>query len=241
MNKETNIPDPDISSLFDLLDHWRHYPAYRLEPRADIYFALFLPEILDHYLSPRGIKIDPKLIPEFPIRQRGTKRSDKADFFALSLDKRHAFLIELKTDIRSLRDQQEKYLKNALERGLADLLIDIRAMAKSPVRFIRKKYFNLLQTLEALDLVELPTGLDEKIHGNSRGVYGVIDAIEILANETKLEVVHVLPSKEPGRNTIDFGSVAEVVEQRGDIGRRFAGSLRRWCATPAGDRDAPSG
>ena len=236
MKIETNPPEPNLSSFFDLFDRWRHYPAYRLEPRVDIYFAFFLPEVLDLHLSPRGTRVDPRLVPEFPIRQRGTKRSDKADFFALSLDKRHAFLVELKTDVRSLNDRQEEYLMRAVDRGLTSLLSDVRAMARSPVRYIRRKYFHLLQALEGLGLVELPSGLDEKIHGKSRGVYGMIDAIEIRANASKLEVIHVLPKQERGKNTIDFCCFAEAVEQRGDVGRRFADSLRKWRDTPAGNR-----
>ena len=32
--------------VFELLDDWRHLPAYQLERRADIYFAMYLPELL---------------------------------------------------------------------------------------------------------------------------------------------------------------------------------------------------
>lgn len=235
------MPEPDISSLLDLLDHWRHYPAYRLEPRADIYFAFFLPEVLDLHLRPRGIRVDARIVPEFPIGQRGTKRSDKADFFALSVDKKHAFLIELKTDIRSLRNVQEEYLKKAVNCGLGPLLSEMREMAKSPVRHTRKKYYHLLHAVEELGLIKLPKGLEEKIYGNSRGVYKLIDAIEICSNAAKLEVIHVLPEQGCGENTIDFGAFSEAVEHRGDVGRRFAESLRRWRDTLAGERESVCG
>ena len=55
-----------ISDLFGLLDKWRHLPDYQLERRADIFFALFLPEVLGKHF---GICINPILIPEFPIRK----------------------------------------------------------------------------------------------------------------------------------------------------------------------------
>lgn len=63
---------PDIDSLFKLLDNWRLLPSYRLEPRTDVFFGLFLPQALDRHLVPRGVEIDPRLIPEFPLGQNGT-------------------------------------------------------------------------------------------------------------------------------------------------------------------------
>lgn len=74
------MTQPDVAALFDLLDRWRHLPSYRLEPRADAIFGLFLPDTLDRHLAPRGIAVDPLVIPEFPLGQIDTRRSDKADF-----------------------------------------------------------------------------------------------------------------------------------------------------------------
>ena len=70
--------------VFSLLDQWRHLPAYQLERRADIFFGLFLPHVLDDYLRPSELAVDTRLIPEFPLRQQGSNRSDKADYFALA-------------------------------------------------------------------------------------------------------------------------------------------------------------
>jgi len=36
-----------IDTLFDRMDAWRHLPNYQLERRADIFFAMYLPE--GHY------------------------------------------------------------------------------------------------------------------------------------------------------------------------------------------------
>ena len=44
--KNKNNESPTIERVFELLDKWRHLPTYWLEPRADIFFALFLPEVL---------------------------------------------------------------------------------------------------------------------------------------------------------------------------------------------------
>ena len=227
---------PEIASLFDLLDRWRHLPSYRLEPRADVFFGLFLPDVLDRHLQPRGIEIDPRLIPEFPLGQKETQRSDKADFFTVSTDRSHAFLIELKTDMRSLRESQEGYLKRAVERGLARVLCDVRSMAQARALYARQKYFHLLQAIAALGLMSLPPDLERKIYGPSRGVYDCIDSIEIPTALPAIAVIHVLPEAIAGMDCIDFESFAGSVENRGELGGRFAASLRDWAQTEAGDK-----
>ncbi|MFC1936848.1 hypothetical protein ACFLYP_04200 [Chloroflexota bacterium] len=53
-----------VNELFDNMDDWRHLPAYQLERRADIFFSVSLPSLLE---SKFEIEID-DIIPEFPIR-----------------------------------------------------------------------------------------------------------------------------------------------------------------------------
>ena len=227
---------PDMAALFDLLDQWRHLPSYRLEPRADAIFGLFLPHALDRHLASRGIAIDPRIIPEFPLGQGDTKRSDKVDFFAVSRNREHAFLVELKTDMGSLRDTQENYLSRAVERGLAALLRDIRSMAKARNPQARRKYFHLLKAIAELDLMILPGELQNRVYDSPRGVYGCIDRIRIPSTLPDIEVIHVLPDTVEGKDCIDFENFATIAEDRGEIGKRFAASLRSWSAIEAGDR-----
>jgi len=54
-----------IDTLFDRMDAWRHFPNYQLERRADIFFSLYLPEVLEAKL---GFPVRPELAPEFPVR-----------------------------------------------------------------------------------------------------------------------------------------------------------------------------
>ena len=60
------MTNPDINSVFKLLDEWRHLPKYQLERRADIYIALFLPVVLKDHLC---LNSEPAIIPEFPMRK----------------------------------------------------------------------------------------------------------------------------------------------------------------------------
>ena len=225
---------PDTAHLFDLLDRWRHLPSYRLEPRTDPVFALFLPGALNRHLRPRGIDIDPRIIPEFPLKQARTRRSDKADFFAVSTDRRHAFLIELKTDERSFRERQQAYLRRAVERGLAAVLHDIKSIAKAKDPQVRRKYFHLLKAIAALDLMSLPPELEGKIFDLSQGVHACIDRIGIPSTLPDIEVIHILPKAEHALDCIDFASFADAVQHQGKIGRRFAASLRAWARVNAG-------
>ena len=226
----------NFAALLDCLDAWRHLPAYQLERRADIFFGLYLPGVLDLYLRPRGVAIDPRIIPEFPLGQGDTNLSDKVDFFAVSQDREYAFLIELKTDMSSLRERQEATLKRAVERGLDALLNDIKAMAKARDPQTRRKYFHLLKAVSALDLMTLPAELEDRIYGPPVGVYDCIDRIAIRSALPTIGVIHILPKKVDGKDCIDFEYFATIVEGRGELGRRFAGSLRNWASTKAGGR-----
>jgi hypothetical protein len=93
----------DIAELFSLLDQWRHLPAYQLERRADIFFALYLPELLIDRLE---IEIDGEVVPEFPVNKSvlsadiDANRSVKVDYAAFAADRSQCVFVELKTDHR---------------------------------------------------------------------------------------------------------------------------------------------
>lgn len=231
-----DMTDYSIASLFSRLDTWRHFPAYQLERRADIFFGLYLTDALNHHLRSRRIAINPRIIPEFPLGQTKTKRSDKADYFALSTDRMHAFLIELKTDLRSRRDTQDKYLEQASTRGMAELLCEVKSMAKTRNRPTRKKYFHLLRALADLGLMKLPSELERKVYDRSYapGVYDCIEAIKFAPVLPTLEVIYILPTPRDNLDCIDFGTLAGIVEHQGEIGGQFAHCLRRWAGIEAG-------
>ena len=229
------MTDPDIATLFAFLDRWRHLPAYQFERRVDIYFGLFLRDALNHHLRSRDLTIDRRIIPEFPLGQILTKRSNKADYFALSTDRSRAFLIELKTDLRSVRAGQESYLKQARDQGMACLLARVISMANAAKPYARRKYFHLLRTLGELGLIELPSDLEHKIYVSPRGVHKCIDDIQIAPVLAALEVIHVVPTAKDTMDCIDFQTFARIVQSRGEMGREFARHLRKWASAEAGD------
>lgn len=129
MSGDSKNSEISLESVLCLLDKWRHLPAYQLERRIDILFALFLPEVLEKCT---GKAINTLLIPEFPVKQKGSNSSNKVDFLALQSGDpaERAFLIELKTDMASRRDEQDQYLRDAVDDGLKELVLGVIALCR---------------------------------------------------------------------------------------------------------------
>ena len=218
---------PTIERVFDLLDRWRHLPAYQLERRADIFFALFLAEVLGKHFK---IVINPILVPEFPIKHKGDNTSNKADYLALSGDGKRAFLIELKTDITSRRKKQDKYLCDAVGVGLKKLVegvLEIYSVSKQ-----KPKYVHLLYLLSKISLIEYEDGLFPVEKGYSEVLNRIKGQVEKRRDWPSLEVVYI----QPRTNIIDFKEFADAIEMGEGEGIRslFAERLRKWAVDKAG-------
>ncbi len=235
--------DP-ITDLFDRLDAWRHFPNYQLERRADIFFALYLPEVLESTL---GIAINPRLAPEFPVRI-GTiypdipiDKSYKIDYLAISADGQQPILVELKTEGFSRRASQDKYLLAARSVGLPALLDGLITIFRATNA--KRKYYCLLVQLEQMGLLRLPDAF--KTIMARPALIGATEAshgIAITAPATEPIIVYVQPKgDDPG--IISFERFRAVVERHPDpISQRFAQSLAEWGRIQAGDvqaNDAP--
>ncbi len=214
-----------VGLLFDLLDRWRHLPAYQLERRADIFFALYLPGIVEHAL---GVKVDARVIPEFPIRKEHSRRSTKVDYLALSEDRFSAFLIELKTEMRSRNRRQDAYLADARRRGLGGLLSDVPVLAEASKE--QAKYVHLLLALAEMGLLTVPSDLgDYTFPEVRRGITRRLRDVQVTASESKVEVVYLQPQDSMDDRVISFGTAAEYLETLDDpFAVRFAKYVRRW-------------
>ena len=80
----------DIEKIFDLLKKWYKFPKYQLERRVDIFFALYLPDILKkkrkNYVIDEEKKYD-YIIPEFPLRKKDSYASNNADYAVFCKEK----------------------------------------------------------------------------------------------------------------------------------------------------------
>ncbi len=203
-----------IERLFDLLDDWRQLPAYQLERRADIFFALYLDKIFEKI---HGTKVD-LVIPEFPVRVGEIaeklpelNKSFKIDYLVFSNSAQKVFLVELKTDQRSLRDKQDWYLESAAKlkiSGLINGLIKIYRATKQ-----KNKYDRLLEKLETIKWINRADN-------------------EIINLNCKIEpeVIYIQPINiEKSKNIISFDDIITVLSEINDpIAERFAKSLNKW-------------
>jgi len=125
-----------LNEVFNLLDKWKELPAYKLEPRVDIFFGYYLPDIMEKHfgIKPDYIDKHKHIIPEFPLRDTNqTYRSKKVDFAVIGC--KTAYLVELKTTNESIGIKQAGYLKLAYDKEYFKLLVeevyDIRYSPKS--------------------------------------------------------------------------------------------------------------
>ena len=231
--------DP-IAAVFDRMDAWRHLPKYQLERRSDLFFSLYLPEVLEAKL---GFPIRPDVTPEFPVR-KGTIYPDyqgddccNIDYLALSALDAQPVFVELKTDQGSRRVQQDDYLLRAQQVGLPGLLEGVCSIFRATKRY-RLKWFALLLRCEAMGLLEIPVELKEIMtRPNHRGAPAASKDIVITAPSTRPHIVYVQPrcADEASDTVISFAEYAKVVARHADpVSRRFAESLLEWAEVPAG-------
>ena len=239
-----------VAHMFDAMDTCRHLPKYKLEGRLAPFFELFLHDVLSECLD---VELHPMVIPEFPLR-KGTLHEDEksnlsnnVDYVAFSMNRRTAFLVELKTDMGSKGGVQEKYLRDAGDMGLAPLVRGIFKICGSKYCKKRGKYVHLLHLLAKLELVTIsnPGKLYELTFYPKPKPYWTTKALGLVepAVEGKLKhtrVIYIQPRKsnpKPGFEYIYFEDVADIVQRYGELGRIFAKFLRRWTEDPG--RSAP--
>ena len=238
-----------VAQMFNLMDRWRHLPGYRLEGRLAPFFELFLRDVLAESLD---VDIHPVVIPEFPLRkgtllgENGSNQSYNVDYVAFSDDRNKAFLVELKTDMGSIDDDQKHYLINARNKGIEPLVWGILKICGSKGTRKRSKYVHLLHRLAKLELVKIPD--QDKLYRKTfpaprRGWTDAFKRVKPAVGESLefAQVIYILPEcqkddPELGIRYIDFCEVANIVQKRGELGYHFANYLRQWIP-PAGGRD----
>ena len=229
--------DP-LAKVFAHLDRWRHFPAYQLERRADIFFAVFLPEVLAAHT---GKAIDPRVIPEFPIKRDliwpdlTTSKSVKVDYVLVAQDRSRVYFVELKTDAGSRRDAQDEYLTRAKELGFTALLEGLVQIVHHTSAY--RKYYHLLWALQDLGFLRLPAELGEHLYPETRpNITALLGDITISPVEADIEVIYLQPNATDRDATISFEFFAERLAERTDaLSQVFAEHLVKW-QLPAGDR-----
>lgn len=230
--------EKNIDQVFKNLDDWRHLPSYQLERRADIFFSLYLKDVLEEKFADRlkGIPLFDLLVPEFPLR-KGTydakneksNQSTKVDYLAVSKDHKHVFLVELKTDDASVGPNEE-YLQNAKSTGFAKLLEGVLAIRNASLA--HGKYDCLMELLERLELVkeeQSPSLGSNKTNTINKKIY----QLSLKVDNPEITVVMLTPT-ELENNRYEFESIIfkdfkEIVDLYSDpLSKRFSVSLEKW-------------
>lgn len=228
-----------IEIMFDRMDEWRHLPNYQLERRADLFFSLYLPEVLKAKL---GFHIQKQIIPEFPVRigtiypDKPNNQSKHIDYLALSTDSENAVFVELKTDGRSRNEKQDEYLKRAQKVGMSKLLKGLLEIFRGTKA--KRKYFCLFTILESMGLIRIPSLMTEIMsRSNLKGVTEASRKVEISSKVKECLIVYVQPNG-TGPDIISFDKFRATVTQHDDpVSKRFAQSLTEWAKIQAGKRD----
>jgi hypothetical protein len=207
-----------ITELFDLLDKWRYFPAYQLERRADIFFALYLKQI---FSSKYGITID-YIIPEFPLRigeiiDKEINESFKIDYLCVSQVQQKVYLVELKTDTLSRRSKQDWYLGKAREINTAGLVNGLIKIFKATNQ--KNKYMNLLHEVEQIGWITI----------DNQQIINTCEPYDI-------QIVYIQPEKhhDDTEEVITFDDIISVLKNNtDDVSGRFIQSLTRWKINPS--------
>lgn len=226
---ENTGKDP-IKQLFNQLDQWRHLPAYQLERRADIFFSLYLPEVLQKKFE---LQEPPVLIPEFPCRigtvyannaeskpkKAKSNQSFKIDYLALGVNKKSekvAYLVELKTDNASINENQNDNMEAAANVDVKCLIGAIPSIQRASKE---KGKYNCL-----IKLTEQFQGWD---------VQPKLVFITPTAFSETCSKKHIPFVAENGEFSF-HQFLTEHANKSDPIAKRFAESLKKWATTKAG-------
>ena len=210
-----------IERVFDQLDRWRCLPDYQLERRADLYFSLYLPEVLEAVL---GEPIRQDLVPEFPIKQLDSNRSDKVDYLAATADGTTLVFVELKTDCNSTRLEQFEYLCRGAQKTGVELFDDLSTIRKASKA--RPKYDALIAATQAMGLPEIR----ERAIGENHPVVLISPLEEFKGRD---EAIKLFETAGVPFHVVTFERFrASVLKHRDPLSVRFSESLDHWWKNP---------
>lgn len=243
-----------LEKVFQNLTLWRNLPKYQLERRADIFFSIYLKEILEATLCEDDNKVEllPVIIPEFPLRHGSEHHTVNVDYVMFSKSLSTVYLIEFKTDMGSLRDEQFEYLFNARQQiekadgGFKSILTDLCRVFKATGD--KQKYFHLFHQLAQLGLISMSPDIKEKLYSERKqGVGELIDNIKMIRDISSCEIIMLQPTRFTDEEmakvrSYDLKAVnqitfADVVKCLTALKSPFADMLARYVTAWAPDHD----
>ena len=223
MNKkeilETEVNEK-INDIFEKLTKYASYPDYQLERRLDIFFLIYLKEIL----KIKGIDIsDSFIFPEFPLLKKYEKKSNdlekslaskRADYVVFSNQK--MYIIELKTDMESINENQLKHYKNVADISVKTLINDIINIYEKTRSKAWKKYDIFLKDLaEKVKIIVLDEEKTKKFRMKKGYKFN-----EEFSNY-KIEIIYIIPYADKNRKEsieyIEFDDIIKKLSNNKDV------------------------
>ena len=184
-----------IDQLFYNLDIWIQLPKYQAERRLDVFFGLYMEDILKECRSNLFEEEDQLiLVPEFPLQKnKSNNECTNIDYLVFNVTKKCVHAIELKTDTHSVNDDQIDYYRRFKHETSLDDLYTFAMEARKGRS--KKKYEFLAEYITKNHLDNC---------------------------QTKGDVIYILPKndfpnsfkiQESGFDTITFADIANKMEK----------------------------
>ena len=184
-----------IDQLFYNLGIWKQLPKYQAERRLDVFFGLYMEDILKECRSNLFEEEDQLiLVPEFPLQKnKSNNECTNIDYLVFNVTKKCVHAIELKTDTNSVNDDQIDYYRRFKDETS---LNDLYTFATNPRKGRSKDKYGFLA---------------EYIKNN-----------HLKDCQTKGDVIYILPEnvfpnsfkiQENGFDTITFADIANKMEK----------------------------
>ena len=166
MSNQSNQNEILLRYVLERLKQWRHFPAYQLERRADVFFSFLLPGIIRNAFKLKKTD-DLIVIPEFPLHKRevlgenDSNESIKIDFAVFSKTHKQIYLVELKTDNNSIEKKQLERMETTKNKGVLELLKGVIECAIHSDSRRQRKYVHLIRELKNIGCVNVSDEFDE--------------------------------------------------------------------------------
>ena len=218
-----------MEMMLNNLDTWRNLPKYQLERRVDLFFGLVIRQIVAGHRGYDLERIHPLVIPEFPFRynENGTDTNHTVnfDYVLFSGDLTTMYIVELKTDPDSYRDEQEKYLIEAAKVGFTEIIDGINKVMDATAANKRCKYDYLRGLLAKEGMVSENGALTALKQP-------VIELLYLGPLPSKRETAERIKGK-----LIELRVAADILTDTGGVVEcRFAEFLKTWEDKPAGSQ-----
>jgi len=145
INKPTDFYGVFIYDLFLSLLKNKDIPKYQFERRIDTIFELFLPD----YLSQLYKGVVEFVVPEFPLKKDSNNQSTNIDYlFFLTIEngENKWIMLELKTDMDSVKTEQLEIYCNSIQKGMKRIIEDLIVIRNNSSK--KHKYNILIERIE---------------------------------------------------------------------------------------------